>query len=334
MQMQTRFMARFMEGDFAVQDILREAVSLSLTEPPSQQCPRRVVNGRFRGWMWMEEVHPGLVGSASDLTSVSEAIIAQPIDRCIMISLLLKGGNGRFRPDGGDVIPSPTERAQLLGIGEARQCSRHLMVGEHGVRAGVMILPAFLEAGPDVLSQCDMETLQGLMEPDFHAMSLRRCEVMLHLSRALAEAPYCGSLGALFRESAVLQLMFRTLQLVRQDGHRRSALGTRCYDAVLQAQSILDASFTSPPGTIELARRVGINRNALQTGFKALFGTTVFAYVRERRLEMARIMIDDHGLGAAEAAYKVGFASPSAFSAAYRRKFGHAPVFRNRSNKP
>ncbi|MEM1140849.1 MAG: helix-turn-helix transcriptional regulator, partial [Pseudomonadota bacterium] len=55
------------------------------------------------------------------------------------------------------------------------------------------------------------------------------------------------------------------------------------------------------------------------------FGTTIFGYIREQRLEMARYLLLDHGLKVSEAGYRVGFSSPAAFSSAYRRRFGHPP---------
>lgn len=76
---------------------------------------------------------------------------------------------------------------------------------------------------------------------------------------------------------------------------------------------------------LDLARRLGANVTTLQANFKAAFGTTIFGYVRNRRLEMARVLLLDHGLGVAEAGYRVGFTNASAFTAAYRRHFGHSP---------
>jgi len=39
---------------------------------------------------------------------------------------------------------------------------------------------------------------------------------------------------------------------------------------------------------------------------ESVFGTTIFGYVRARRLEIGRILIRDHGLLVAEAGYRVG----------------------------
>lgn len=40
---------------------------------------------------------------------------------------------------------------------------------------------------------------------------------------------------------------------------------------------------------------------------------------------MARVLLQDDGVSVAAAGYRVGFSSPAAFTAAYRRSFGHPP---------
>jgi len=320
--------SRLIEGEFTPGDLFREAAALvALSAPfPAPETKQQVLSGQFKGWMWMDEVHPGLNGSACDMVTLSDAVITQPIERSVLITMLLRGGNGVLMPEPGEAIVCLPERPQIVGLGEERRYARSLTAGQQCVRVGVMVRPTFVEQRADALSGDDLDLLDQLMSRGFRSLTLPRCEVMVQLSKALVESSYCGSLGSLFRESAITQMMFQALRLLRTEERRFRRLGKRHHDAVVEARTLLDAALLSPPGTIELARQVGLNRNALQAGFKAMFGTTIFGYVREQRLTMARVLIEEHGLGAAEAGYKVGFASPSAFSAAYRRQFGHSPT--------
>jgi AraC-like DNA-binding protein len=319
-------MSHLMEGEFAVTDIMREAATRCLVPPPVEADTTRTLDGDFRGWMWMEQVQPGLLGSACELTALREATISQTIDRSIMLALLLRGGNGQFRTESGVVTPAETGCLQILGFGQAQRCSRTLRAGEHGGRVGLTISPAFAARFAPAMQQADVDLLDQLMGGDLRHINLPRNELLVQLAQGLMDMPYRGPLAQLFRESAITQILFHALLLLRQDRVLLRDLGRRHHDAVLQAKSMLDAALADPPGTLELARRVGLNRNALQAGFKAMFGTTIFGYIRDQRLAMARILIAEHGLGAAEAGYRVGFASPSAFAAAFRRHFGHPPT--------
>lgn len=93
----------------------------------------------------------------------------------------------------------------------------------------------------------------------------------------------------------------------------------------MHAKAILDKDLVTPPKTCDLARQVGTNINTLQAHFKRVFQTTIFGYIRARRLEMARVLITEHHLSSKETAFRVGFSNPAAFTAAYRRHFGHPP---------
>ena len=95
--------------------------------------------------------------------------------------------------------------------------------------------------------------------------------------------------------------------------------------ACLQAaKKILDA--TPSAITLEdLARRVGINRNKLALGFKHVFGSTVAAYHRERRLAVAyeRLQRDESTI--ARIAHDAGYRDAGSFSKAFRLRYGVLP---------
>lgn len=318
--------SRLIEGQFAVTDILRAAANLYLTASPAEAGVTHPREDDFIGWMWMEQVQPGLLGSACDLTAVRDTCIVRNIDRSIMLTLLLRGGNGQFRTETGIVPPAEQGRVQILGFGQTQQCTRTLKTGEQGVRVGLTISPDLATRFAQAIPGEDHDLLNILMQGGLKNIALPRSELLIQLATGLIDMPYQGHLGTLFRESAITQILFHSLQMLRRDQTLLRQLGRRHHDAVHHARALLDAALANPPGTLELAQRVGLNRNALQAGFKAMFNTTIFGYVRDQRLATARVLIEEHGLGAAEAGYRVGFASPSAFAAAFRRRFGHPPT--------
>jgi AraC-like DNA-binding protein len=74
-----------------------------------------------------------------------------------------------------------------------------------------------------------------------------------------------------------------------------------------------------------LARRVGLSPSAFHLHFKAVTGLSPLQYQKRLRLQEARRLMLGAGLEAAEAAYRVGYESPSQFGREYRRLFGAPP---------
>ncbi len=96
-------------------------------------------------------------------------------------------------------------------------------------------------------------------------------------------------------------------------------------DGARLAAEILEREFETPPGLPELAQRIGLSETTLKRAFPRVFGTTVFGYLRRRRLEEARRLIDSGAATVLEAAARVGYSNPSNFAAAFRREFGLNP---------
>lgn len=91
------------------------------------------------------------------------------------------------------------------------------------------------------------------------------------------------------------------------------------------AKKILLQRMTSPPTLKELSREIGLNEYRLKEGFKNIYGKTVFQYLNDYRLDVARHLLDSGSLKVNDAAYQIGYTNPSHFIAAFRKKFGLTP---------
>lgn len=74
----------------------------------------------------------------------------------------------------------------------------------------------------------------------------------------------------------------------------------------------------------ELARLACMSSSSLRSKFRALYGETVFGYLRNRRLDQARQLLEQ-GWQIQQAAHHVGYRHASNFATAFRQRFGHAP---------
>lgn len=87
-----------------------------------------------------------------------------------------------------------------------------------------------------------------------------------------------------------------------------------------------------------LAKRVGLNQNTLQSGFKNLFNKSVNGYIQNYRMDYAKKLIHETELNITEITYKIGINSRSYFSKLFKDHFGLSPStylikYRNRNEK-
>ncbi|MFO1443569.1 helix-turn-helix transcriptional regulator [Bacillus sp. Bva_UNVM-123] len=126
-------------------------------------------------------------------------------------------------------------------------------------------------------------------------------------------------------ECTVLQLLARTFRTFLSQPINQTEFSISDRAKIRQAQAIIIENMINPPSLIELSRLIGLNDYKLKKGFKEMFGTTVFGYLREKRLEKARYLLQDGSMNVTEVANAVGYSNPSYFAEAFKRKFGTNP---------
>ncbi|MEY4930966.1 MAG: HTH-type transcriptional activator RhaS [Bacteroidota bacterium] len=94
---------------------------------------------------------------------------------------------------------------------------------------------------------------------------------------------------------------------------------------IKHAKEYLLKHMDNPPGLKELAKAAGLNEYQLKVGFKEIYGNTVFGYLLDHKLDHARVLLDTSKFQVNEVAYQIGYANPSHFIAAFKKKFGVTP---------
>lgn len=84
--------------------------------------------------------------------------------------------------------------------------------------------------------------------------------------------------------------------------------------------------------TIEsLSHRFLINQTTLKNVFRAVYGNSVAAHIKEHRMEAAAKLLEEGTLTIAEVSGKVGYESQSKFTAAFKAAYGVLPTeYRNK----
>ncbi len=79
-----------------------------------------------------------------------------------------------------------------------------------------------------------------------------------------------------------------------------------------------------------IASVVGTNQCYLKKSFKEVVGQTIFEYLQESRMNMAKHILSNSDSTVADVAEQVGYASASSFSTTFKNFFGYSPAKVNR----
>ncbi len=96
-------------------------------------------------------------------------------------------------------------------------------------------------------------------------------------------------------------------------------------DKIRKAREILIQHIGDPITIRELSRKVAINECYLKKGFKEMFGTTIFDFYQNQRMEHARYLLYEKGLNVSEVSALLGYSSISHFSTAFKKHTGLKP---------
>ena len=136
--------------------------------------------------------------------------------------------------------------------------------------------------------------------------------------------PIAGPLGQLMLEGSYQQLLAYQFSMMGVQ-QQNNAINSRDREVLHAVKDYLHSTFLEEHSLLSLSRRFGVNQNKLKTGFKALFGTPVIAWLYDLRMNYARTLIADHNKNVSEVAPIVGYHNANHFSTAFKRKFGISP---------
>jgi len=94
---------------------------------------------------------------------------------------------------------------------------------------------------------------------------------------------------------------------------------------IIFARGYLLTHLDAPPSLPELVALAGINEFKLKRGFSELFNHSVFGYLADVRLQMARTALKQKQKSISQIAFESGFVSLQHFSAAFKKKYGVPP---------
>ncbi|MBP0902786.1 helix-turn-helix transcriptional regulator [Mariniflexile gromovii] len=94
---------------------------------------------------------------------------------------------------------------------------------------------------------------------------------------------------------------------------------------IRKAKDIIINRMAEPPSLQELADEIGLNLKKLKEGFKQIYGDSVFSFLFDYKMEVARKLLESGENNVNEVGLKVGYSTASHFIAAFKKKYGTTP---------
>ncbi|MGE7777218.1 helix-turn-helix domain-containing protein [Chitinophaga sp. NPDC101104] len=207
------------------------------------------------------------------------------------------------------------------------------------VRKGGFILEQIMDTGfcvvlffiPDAFI---CETLQARSKP--LPMYQRHYEPVMLLESSEKLKGFFLSMSAYFAEKqdpdpALLELKFRELVLNIADNPLNQELLSYFCSLMhgprgIQLERVMEDNFCFNLKLDVYAELSNRSLSAFKRDFGKTFGTTPGKWLLEKRLQHARILLNNRDKSVSDAAFESGFESPSHFSRAFKSRFGQSPA--------
>jgi AraC-like DNA-binding protein len=267
------------------------------------------------------------IGYSQSVVKVPVPLVWQGDMELVQLLFNLRGASTFEQTVFGDIRFCPMQHTVFYSKG-----FEGILQAEKGTHESVVIQfakEAFLS-----LMQDTTEPFQRMGEAIAKGKAVKIAPDQLHiglpLQTALAQilrCPYQGKMKRIFLYAKTLEILILQAEAYQNHAKRQGvdSLSAADKERIVFARDYLVEHLQHPPTIPELARITGINECKLKKGFKALFQQSVFGYLTDYRMEMARVALLENQKTSSELSYELGYSSPQHFSTAFKSKFGLAP---------
>jgi AraC family transcriptional regulator, transcriptional activator of the genes for pyochelin and ferripyochelin receptors len=310
-----------------------DAVALddsSTNEDPFVGVREYLSKSEGQGYWELFEIDPHLYLTVTDAKYVRPVNVLANEDGMLKLRLLLRGSmldkDSRKLIMSGPAasltaIPPDTNSGYLLGDDE---------------RVELIILHFY----PDALFQNLGITKADLPQAMRTMLDAMGRECMQRKIRLTPEIAHCATdvlnfranfakpLRHSFLRMKCYEILCMLVQLLLDEEHsplRSSSMSEHDVRRIYEARELLMKNFAEPPSIPALSRAIGINRTKTKSGFKEIFGRTIYEYIIKLRMERARELLLKGDRPISWISEEVGYAYPANFTHAFKRYYGYLP---------
>ena len=134
-----------------------------------------------------------------------------------------------------------------------------------------------------------------------------------------------GPMRNLLIQSRVLELLALEIEQFSSLSSTDESIRPDDADKLHKLKEYLDVNFLTELSLAQLSRICLLNEFKVKKGFKQLFGTTVFSYVRKLRMEYAGQLLRNSAVSIDDVADRLGYEHAQHFSIAFKKYTGVTP---------
>lgn len=162
----------------------------------------------------------------------------------------------------------------------------------------------------------------GLLSPQNSFIS----HAMYGIIEDIMQCQRQGVFKRMFLEAKVLELLLLQFeQFMEAPLSQQTTLKHTDVDKIYAVRDYLLEHLDADCSLIALAHQVGTNEFTLKKGFKELFGTSVFAFWADNKMEQAKHLLREEKMQIAAVAQHIGYKNQRHFASAFKKRFGIAP---------
>jgi len=296
---------------------------------PPLESGAAVLKGSFE----VTRLRAGLVLHRADVEDLHAMTIQATLNPGLTLALVMDGcadisyGRQRFllgpRRGGGKLL----REGLLTSFAEADSFSRRSQRGGSERTVSIGMAPEWLEDG-GLAEFASYASVMAFSRRHLASLCWRPSARAIALAEQMFRPPrHVDSLHRLYLESRALEFLIEALSAssLAVNPPQHKGLRLKEYQRIDRLRALLDSGEADQLSLEQIASQAGINANTMQRQFRAVCGSSVFEYLRERRLRQAQQALERDGASVSEAAAIAGYSSPANFATAFKRKYGIVP---------
>ncbi len=156
------------------------------------------------------------------------------------------------------------------------------------------------------------------------------CSKIKDIIDGLVNNQYSGSLENIYANAQLHMLLLLSLDCIAGDmkpmlPECRFLNNPADKEKVAQAKEVLMQHIGEPITIKELSLKVAMNECYLKKGFKEMYGTTIFDFYQNQRMEHAKYLLYEKSMSVTDVSLMLGYSSISHFSTAFKKQTGLKP---------